>query len=867
MTDFHVFLSHNSKDKAAVVDLGEALKARGLKPWLDIWDLPPGKPWQEELEEIIETIPAAAVIVGADGMGPWQEREMRAALSEFVNRKAPVIPVLLPSAPGKPDLPIFLRQFTWVDLRGGLSDENLDRLVWGITGRRPNEIEKVLPAKEIRPPKIHNLPFLSLGQLFKGRDTLLEAVTRDLETVSTAAVIQAQALHGLGGIGKTRLVVEYAWRSGRRYWGAFFVKAETSEAFRSGLAGLGKPNLLKLDIDGRDEEWAFSAVLEALRKRPGWLLIIDNVDTEAAAEVVRATLPRLVDGHILVTSRLSRWRGISTREVDKLEIGDAIRYLLERTAGQRRATHHDEEDASQLAKLVDGLPIALEQAAAYISFRGVEIARYLDDWQDERHKVLGWYRQGELDYPVPVAVTWQKSFQQLGLESRALLRLLSHLATDPIPVAMIESGVELLAESVELLADEAGVVPAASADPLLALAELVAFSLIDRREDDCTVHRMVQEVVRGRIFESQQIKWTSHAVRFVNDFAPNPPDDARTWPVWDRLRSHVMRVIKLAEREGITQPTSTLMSRLATWLDSKSLYSQAEPLKRRVLEIDERIFGVDHPNIARDLNNLAQLLKATNRLADAEPLMRRALEIDKNIFGKGHPSVARDLSNLAQLLQDMNRLAEAEPLMRQALEIDVRSFGSEHPKVAIDLNNLAQLLQDTNRLAEAEPLMRQALEIDERFFGTQHPDIAIDLNNLAQLLQDTNRLAEAEPLMRRALEIDKKFSGTEHPNVAIDLNNLAALLKATGRLAEAEPLMRQALEIDRSFFGMNHPSVAIDLNNLAQLLKATDRLAEAEPLMRRALETFTDSLGDEHPDTRWAKKNLESLLHKIAHAD
>jgi hypothetical protein len=134
---FDVFLSHNSKQKPIVRELGENLRARGLHVWLDEWELVPGRPWQEALEEIIKTTKSAAVLVGADGLGPWELPEMRGCLSQFVKREFPVIPVLLPSAPAQPELPLFLTEFTWVDLRGGLSKEGLDRLVWGITGKKP----------------------------------------------------------------------------------------------------------------------------------------------------------------------------------------------------------------------------------------------------------------------------------------------------------------------------------------------------------------------------------------------------------------------------------------------------------------------------------------------------------------------------------------------------------------------------------------------------------------------------------------------------------------------------------------------------------------------------------------------------------
>jgi hypothetical protein len=119
---FDVFLSHNSRDKPAVVRLAEALQQRGLRPWLDLWHLPPGEPWMDEIEKAIVAIPAAFILVGGDGLGPWEIPEMRGCLQRSVSRKMRVTPVLLPGAPQQPELPLFLGQLTWVDLRDGLTD-------------------------------------------------------------------------------------------------------------------------------------------------------------------------------------------------------------------------------------------------------------------------------------------------------------------------------------------------------------------------------------------------------------------------------------------------------------------------------------------------------------------------------------------------------------------------------------------------------------------------------------------------------------------------------------------------------------------------------------------------------------------------
>ena len=138
MPKFDVFLCHNSQDKPEVIKIARQLKQQGLKPWLDVWELPPGKSWQELLEEQIEDVKSAAVFVGSSGLGPWQKREMRAFLNEFVNRGCPVIPVLLENAPQEPKLPIFLQALTWVDFRHSQSNP-IERLIWGITQMKPDK--------------------------------------------------------------------------------------------------------------------------------------------------------------------------------------------------------------------------------------------------------------------------------------------------------------------------------------------------------------------------------------------------------------------------------------------------------------------------------------------------------------------------------------------------------------------------------------------------------------------------------------------------------------------------------------------------------------------------------------------------------
>jgi tetratricopeptide (TPR) repeat protein len=693
------------------------------------------------------------------------------------------------------------------------------------------------------------LPFASIGSLFKGRNglmDLLENATRPL------------ALVGPGGVGKTRLAIEHAWRQIGRCNAVLLVSAGSAEALNRNLAGLCNPTALDLPGQSLTEEAAQrQAAFHWLHANRGWLLILDNVDTPEAAAEVESLLPQLSSGQVLITTRLRNWSAtVQLQEVEVLTPEDATAFLLERTADRRRQAADDASLARAMA--VDdlgGLALALEQAGAFISQRRLSLSDYRSQWQSNRQVVLAWNDLRLMQYDRSLATTWLTSYQQVTETARSLLRRLAWLSPEPIPESLLDVAVP---GSLEV-----------GGDGWEALNQLEGFSLVNRSAEAPTfsVHRLVQEV--GRLWQQQPDKPEPNelepALRWLNSAFVGDPQDVRSWGVLDPLAPHALVVAQYADQAGLADPTARLFHEMGVLFDAKAAYRDAEPLKRRVVEIFEARYGNEHPNVTIALNNLAALLYSTNRLAEAEPLMRRALAIDEASYGSDHPNVATRLSNLAALLQATNRLAEAEPLMRRALAIDEASYGSDHPKVATALNNMALLLKDTNRLAEAEPLMAQVVEIFEISYGSDHPKVATALNNLAQLLLATNRLAEAEPLMRRVVEICEASYGSNHPHVAIALNNLAGLLQATNRLPDAEPLFRRALAIDEASYGSDHPTVANLLNNLASLLQATNRLEEAEPLMRRQVEIFIAfcQQGFQHPHLEAAFLNYRSLLHDL----
>ena len=774
----------------------------------------------------------------------------------------------------------------------------------------------VLPFPDLSASQPRNLPFASLGELFKGRDEELaklhEALSRG------AAAVAGKALHGLGGVGKTRLAIEYAHRYAEHYSALLFVPADTPDKLDAGLAALAA--VLDLpEQDAREEDAKIHAVLQWLDAHDGWLVILDNVDDAVAAEAGEAFIDARRDGHVLITGRHPHFSvAIETFELDALPLDDAAAYLLDATKQRERAAD-DAALARELAKEVGGLALALAQAGAYIERQRIGFSRYLKLWRETREKVLNWFNPRLVSYnhDVGLAATWATSVEKLTPQGRFLLELCAFLDPAPIPKFLLDIEVPSSFETAaapppqdegsgaatEGLHPEGGAAPShrphpeegavpspgphpeeramlasrraravqETYDAYEALADLFAYSLAANAEVEAgktlvpgfAVHRLVQDFTRRRIGAAREREAIERALNWVDAAFEGDPADVRTWPVLDPLAPHALSVSTYADAAQIAGPTSRLMNDLGRLLDDKARHREAEPLYARALAIDEKRFGPDHPRVAAHLNNLALLLSATNRRAEAEPLIRRALAIDEKSYGPDHPEVAIRLNNLALLLSATNRRAEAAPLYARALAIKEKSFGRDHPRVATVLNNLAELLRASNRHREAEPLIRRVVSIFEKSLGAEHPNVATALSSLAGLLYITNRFAEAEPLFRRVFSIFEKSLGAEHPNVATALNNLANLLSATNRLAEAEPLHARALAIDEKSYGPDHPNVAIRLTNLASLLSATNRLAEAIPMSRRGFEiflAFTAQTGHEHPHLRAVLNNHSRLL-------
>ena len=660
-----------------------------------------------------------------------------------------------------------------------------------------------------------------------------------------------QVLRGLGGIGKTQLALEYAYRYGGQYHLVWWVRADNHETLASDYAALA-PHLNVAPQAAQDQPAMIAAVRRWLERHSDWLLILDNAPEPAA---IRAYLPNTPHGRVLITSRHYFGWGGSARllNVPVLPREEAVDLLIDATQ------QSDREAAAAIAETLGDLPLALAQAAAYIEAAELSLTGYLQRLRSHLQMLLK-RGEGSPDYPDTVATTWTMAFEALEQSQPGaigLLKLCAYFAPDDMPHALLRENASVLPEGLS------GVV----SDDLQwdeAIIGLRRYALMEVAEESLSMHRLVQAITRNRLRIEENRQWAEASLKCVRAVfsGSSSPLDPQTWASCARYLPHAVAVVNhIDNTDGAALDAAFLLNEMGVYLNVRAQYEEARPYYERALAIREQALGPEHPDVATSLNNLAELYRIQGYYAEAEPYHQRALAIREQALGPEHSDVATSLNNLALLYYAKGRYAEAEPYHQRALAIREQALGPEHSDVATSLNNLALLYHDQGRYTEAEPYYQRALAIVEKRLGSDHPHFAASLNNLAELYHDQSRYAEAEPYYQRALVIIEKALGPNHPNVAATLNNLAAFYYAQGAYSEAERYYQRALGILEKTLGIDHPDVAASLNNLAELYCVQGRYAEAELNYQRAFSIWKKALGPDHPDVAVSLNNLAELYH------
>jgi tetratricopeptide (TPR) repeat protein len=503
-----------------------------------------------------------------------------------------------------------------------------------------NITNSIIPDSKI-PGTLFRVPYHP-NPSFTGRYKFLNVLHQSL--VQAASSPKIFALVGNGGMGKTQIALQHAHRPENDFKYVWWLRSEEPATLLDDYVGIAED----LNLPGwnlRDTDLTVKSVKRWLESEcsSNWLLVFDNA---LKPDDLMRFLPVAGKGQAIITSRLSAWDGMAKT----LEVGvfqkdekqdESVEFLLKRT-GQ-----NDRTGAANLARELGDLPLALEQAGAYIKETGISFPDYLDRFKKDRKKLLG--HSKPLNYPDTVATTWEISFQAVQQERPVagdLLNLCAFLAPDAIPRAMLEDGAKHLTEALASCVQNTG-----EFDECIAV--LKRYSLINVAENLISVHRLVQAVVQDRLSDEKQRMWAESALKLVNDAFSFGQFDQETWEKCSKLSSHAFYASEHAEKlELLPQETSNLLNNLGRYLNNRMELASARSVLERALAIDEKALGPEHTSVARDVNNLGSVLKDQGDLEGAKRCCEIALNIFEKRLGKDHPNAVLARNNLKSLQEN-----------------------------------------------------------------------------------------------------------------------------------------------------------------------------------------------------------------------
>ncbi|ESA36542.1 tpr repeat-containing protein [Leptolyngbya sp. Heron Island J] len=718
------------------------------------------------------------------------------------------------------------------------------------------KIEKISP-KVLREPRNFNVPY-PRNRYFTGREEILEQLHEQLIQQQAVAITQVEAISGLGGIGKTQTAVEYAFRhyhDKKTYEYVFWVNAETETNISINFAALADQLALPVGKGTLDEK---ILVMQAwLANHDGWLLIFDNADTPSLLE---PWIPNNPAGKILITSRASVFLEIgisSSFALEPMSAEEGTKMLFRRT--EYKETESERSAAAELNDELGGLPLALEQASAYMRKQRMSIQEYLNFYRKRGFSGALKKKAKPKNYPESVFRTWLLNFEAVKKESvgsSELLHFSSFLAPDDIPYRILTHGASHLSGKLANAFKDKD-----EEDKLFTLKELLEplsqYSLITWEYDrPCySVHRLVQAVVRDTL-KSAAATWIERVTNAM--VMAYPGNGFKYWSMCEKLLPHYFRAIEQAQQLSIESDIlGALFNYVGSYLSDQGRYNEAESFHQQSLTLARKFLGDENLNVAHSLDGLATIYQIQGRYDDAELYHLKALILYRKILGKEHLDVAVCLNNLALTYDGQGRYEEAEEFYQKVLELKRKILGNEHPDIAKNLNNLAVLHEHQGHYSEAEHLHQQSLAMRKQLFGDEHPDVAISIGHLAKISVHKDRYDEAELLYQQALAMLKRIFGDEHPEIAAGLRNLALCYCKQNRPDEAEPLYQEALAMHRSLLGDEHPSTVSTLNELAMFYATQGRYSKAEPLLIELLALRKQSLNE-------APLNVDNTLYNLA---
>jgi tetratricopeptide (TPR) repeat protein len=666
----------------------------------------------------------------------------------------------------------------------------------------------------------------------------------------------------------------------------FWIDASSIGTITQGLKGIcNLPAAQSSGLDGSPE----SALHWIGSLEENYIMVFDNADILSPAEL-EAYLPPGRGGNILITSRNSTMRNLTSPEnsleVSEMEENDAIELLL-------KASYLDpslmefQAEASKIVKELFWLPLAIDQAGAYIASGATTIGDYLAKYSEHRKTLLSHCEfTGASKYNRSVYGTWELSYKEIQKRAksndphRANAANSAMLLLNLFPFFHHEGITEEIFYYSALQEDDESYSPAlpmassildrrllplnktGSWDNFIfreGLRILLSFSLIKKGPSDCVyaMHPLVHSWGRDRklLTERKQCCLMAYATLACslrwNEGQPYGFHRALVI----HMRANVEHSTSESNENGLSY-LDDAYDKFGMLLEEQGYFKEAETLNSKVLDTRNRILGVEHPGTIRAMGNLAATDRSLGKYTEAERLEIQVLDAWNRILGMEHPDTIYAMSNLAVTYQYLGKFTKAEKLEIQVLDARNRIFGVEHPDTIRAMGNLATTYRNLGKYTEAEKLEVQVLDGRNRILGVEHPDTIYTMSNLAVTYQYLGKFTKAEKLEIQVLDARNRIFGVEHPDTIRAMGNLATTYQHLRKYTEAEKLEVQVLDARNKIFGVEHPDTIRAMGNLASTYRNLGKYKEAEKLEIQVLDARSGILGVEHPDTIYAMSNL-----------
>ena len=697
-----------------------------------------------------------------------------------------------------------------------------------------------------RRPEVEGLPvrLAPRPEVLAGREGLLADLDARLAG-RTGPGPRVTVLCGLGGAGKTSVAAEYAHRHLAEVSVCWQFAAGDPAVLAAQFAVLAAQLGARDPADARDPVAAVHAVLA--RAQSGWLVIFDNVPDLASVE---AFLPPAGPGRVLFTSQSQLWPSGWAVQVPMLELAVAAQFLTARTGDG------DQEVGVELAGELGGLPLALEQAAAYMQATGTTLGRYLGLFRTRQADLLA--RGEAAGHRQHVAATLGLALARLSLDAPAagLARLLAFLAPEPVPLGLLLArqdaaeglGAEVARTLGPLLGDPVAIGDAVAALRRYSLAAALGDGLVQ-------VHRLVQAVTRAQLTDGEASHWKQAAVTLTEAAIPADGRQPGAWPACTMLLPHARAVLDL-KSGGIGQVVRSLTFS-GGYAAARDLFVLIADAHR-----DSEDYGPEHPDTLTAHANLAYCTGEAGDAAWARDQFAALLPVDERVSGPEHPTTLTTRGNLARWTGEAGDAAGARDQFAALLPIGERVLGPEHPDTLVTRGNLASWTGQAGDAAGARDQYAALLPIGERVLGAEHPTTLTTRANLARWTGEAGDAAGARDQYAALLPIGERVLGPEHPGTLVTRGNLASWTGQAGDAAGARDQYAALLPFGERVLGPDHPGTLTTRANLARWTGEAGDAAGARDQYAALLPIFEQVLGPDHPDTLVTRANLAAWIEQ-----